>query len=208
LIGVGLLLAASQLGRQLSPVGREVSSDLQGHTAVNVIGVAEAGDYRNPFFGYRLRYPTDWEDVTAEARKRAAERSSGGASEDLVLLALARAPAGNGDDGAGLMFLAEHLPKSEHVVSGADYLRRALVRLQHHAGPPKQVKEEPQAVIGGLVYDRLSLRRPFGDGEIRMTYWVALRRGYALIITGSYRSPEGLEVIEALLARTSEDPEK
>lgn len=38
-----------------------------------------------------------------------------------------------------------------------------------------------------------------------MTYWVAVKRGYAIILTGSYGSPEGLQTIEALLARVAAD---
>jgi hypothetical protein len=192
-IGVGMLVAAIQLWRWQPGVER-----------ADMLGIGEPGDYSNHYFGFRVQYGADWQDATAEVRKRAAEKSSGGIEESSVLLALARVPMGDQADGASVIFAVELLPESAGVVSGADYLKRMLPRLQQRADGPKDIKEERQSIIAGLTFDRLSLRRPWGDGEVRMTYWVAVKRGYALIVTGSYVSTDGLHAIEALLARMFE----
>ncbi len=41
-----------------------------------------------------------------------------------------------------------------------------------------------------------------------MTYWAAVRRGYAVVITGSYGSSEGLPAIEALRTLASGGAER
>jgi hypothetical protein len=75
--------------------------------------------------------------------------------------------------------------------------------LEHHPDPPKEVKNEPKSTIAGHDFDRLALKRLWGDSEIGMTYWVAVTKGHALVITGSYATPEGLAAIERLLANAS-----
>lgn len=107
-----------------------------------------------------------------------------------------------------MIFGAEPLSQPEGVPSGAEYLRRMLPRLQQRRDGPREIKDEPPATVGGLAFDRLSLKRPWGDGEVRMTYWAAVKRGYAVLITGTYSSSEGLQAIEELLARVTEDAEQ
>jgi hypothetical protein len=95
------------------------------------------------------------------------------------------------------------LQASDRIASGADYLRKTLSRLRLREDGPREVKWEGQTEIAGLVYDRLSLKRTWEGGEIQMTYWVAVKRDYAIVVAGSYNSSEGLQAIEALLAGVS-----
>lgn len=196
-IGVGVLAGVVRIWRGHPVAGGE-----------DVAGVAEPGDYRNPYFGFRVRYGADWRDVTVEARARAARPSGGGTDGTPILLALARPSTAGRDDEASVVWVADPLPRSEGFDSGTEYLRRMLTQLRQRRDGPKEVKGESLATIGGLAFDRLSLARPWGDGEVRMTYWVAVERGYALVITGSYGSSEGLQAIETLLAWVSVDAER
>jgi hypothetical protein len=101
--------------------------------------------------------------------------------------------------------VAEPLGEQDRIVCGAEYLQRTLALLRQRPDSPKQVKDEPRATIGGLVYDQLSLTRPWSEGEVGTTIWAVVTRGHALTITGSYRSPEGLRAIEELLTGMSAD---
>jgi hypothetical protein len=200
-IGAGVLVGVVQFWRTKTSVDETNPTPSKAELA----GVAAPGDYHNPYFGFRVRYGADWQDVTAEARKRATERLEANPRESTLLLALAWSPVGEKDRGASLLFGAESLSAAERTISGAEYLRRMSIQLQQRRDGPREIKEEPQAMIGGRLYARLSFTRPWDGSELRMTYWVTLKHGHAAIIAGTYNTPEALQAIETLLARVSED---
>lgn len=197
IVGVGLLT-----------VGWEFWHTEPEESAVDISGVAEPGSYRNPYFRFHLRYGAEWQDVTPEVRKRFAEHPDARAGTSSVLLALARTPTIGRDDGASVIFMAEALPASERNISGATYLKRMLPGLQQRNDRPRDVKEEAPVTIGGLRYNRLCLKRAWGDGEVGMMYWAAIQHDHAITITGSYPSPEGLDAVETLLGRASDDTKR
>lgn len=107
--------------------------------SADIAGVAKPGDYRNPYFGFRVRYGDDWQDVTKEAQTRATEEVEVGTDKSPVLLALARAPAADQNRDASLMIVVDRLAKQASP-SGADYLRRMLLQLQQRRPPRRTSK--------------------------------------------------------------------
>jgi hypothetical protein len=189
-ISILLLAGISWLQRIQSP-----SVDVRG------MGVAMPGEYRNHYFGFRLGYTQEWQDVTEEAQMRGSEQLSG--STATVLLALARKPTDNPEDSASVMLAVEAVPESARGLTSAAYLNRMVSTLKKRADAPRDVQWEPKIVIAGHVFDRLSLRRPWGDGELNMMYWAAIQRGYVVNFTGCYGTGNGLKSIEDLLVHMS-----
>ncbi|MFO0909534.1 MAG: hypothetical protein U0794_14465 [Isosphaeraceae bacterium] len=191
-IGLGMILAIVNAWRGDEPAG-----------AVRVNRVNKGGDAPAPPLGFRVPDGKGWQDVTSEARERLAERP-GRKEGNFVLLSLSRPASAGQDYGAGLVFMAERLPPSERIQTGSEYLRRMLTGLQKRQDAPRDVREESPTRISKRLYERLSLKRPLGDGELGMTFWAAVNEGYALVITGSYATPEGLSAIETLLGQVFE----
>jgi len=173
-----------------------------------ILGVAEPGDYRNQYLRIRIRYGTEWQDVSTEMRARVAQKSGLDAGRSHVLLAVARSRPAEQNEGASLIFMAELLPASGGIASGSDYLDQMLVGLQQRRDGPRGIKKETATRIGGFMYDRVSFTRTWGDAEVDMTYWARVTRGYAVVITGTYTTPEGFQSIETLLARVSDDADR
>ena len=188
LLGVGLVIAAIHFGRDRRPGGR-----------AEVAGVFEQGGYRNDYLGFRVRYGADWQDVTASARDEARGRAGADVDPSSVLLALSRTPDRKPDAGVSVVFMVEPLNGSDDIKTGRDYMQRMLPQLQQRAEPPRDITEEAGTTLAGLAFDRLSLKRSWQGQDVDMTYWVAVTRGYALIIQGTYRSPDGLRAIGQLL---------
>ena len=182
---------------------RPVNSNEPVDDSAELAGVVAEREYRNPYFGFRVPFDEAWLDISDEVRAQVAQRKKDKTTESLVLLALAWRPAPAIESGANVMFAVEKFSNAEGDLSGADYLRRLIGQLEHHPDPPKEVKNEPKSTIAGHDFDRLALKRLWGDSEIGMTYWVAVTKGHALVITGSYATPEGLAAIERLLANAS-----
>ncbi|MDB5388667.1 MAG: hypothetical protein JWM11_4313 [Planctomycetaceae bacterium] len=193
IVTVSVLIGANWFWRQQPPVNMPP-----------VIEISEPGTYLNHQFGFRLQYGTEWNDATAEVRRKAREKSPQDASESSFLLGLNLTPTVDEQDWASIILTAEALPKSSDAVSGADYLKQALSHLHNRTDPPKDIEWQQQVVIAGMAFDRLSLRRPWGESEFRMSYWVTVKNGYALSFAGSYVSQKGHQEIESLINRMSE----
>ncbi len=125
-----------------------------------------------------------------------------------ILLALARDASVDEMAGASLGLVAEALSAKDENITGADYLKSYLLQLQQRDDAPRAVTHEPQLNIAGVAFDRVSLRRPWGDGEIGMTIWVNTRRNHVISITGSYASESGRKAIEDLLGRVTNESEE
>lgn len=165
-----------------------------------VAGVSEAGAYRNPYFGFRIRYAPDWQDVTPDYREAAPSFMAEKVDPASFLLALARV---GGDTAGGLtvVFMVEALPEAAGVRSGGDYLRQMLPQLEGRREPPRDIQWEPRVMLAGSAFDRVSLRRTWEGREVGMTFWVTVKGGYALGIVGNYATPPERRAIEALLDR-------
>ncbi|OWK45728.1 hypothetical protein [Fimbriiglobus ruber] len=100
----------------------------------DVRGLSEPGDYRNPYFGFRVRYGADWRDATEETRRQAAGRPNSGSDRTAYLLALVWAPVADRNE-ASVLFAAEPVRRADPVDSGAEYLRRLLALLRRRPEP-------------------------------------------------------------------------
>ncbi|MCX7419817.1 MAG: hypothetical protein NT013_09810 [Planctomycetia bacterium] len=172
--------------------------------ATKIDGISEPGSYVNYNFGFRVQYSDDWSDVTSKMRTQAAVKSAGNASQDWVLLTIAKTSEETPTKYASLAFMVESLPKFKTITSGADYLTKLLLTLKNRPDGPREITKGPSSKIAGLVFDRVSFKRPWGDTEAGMTYWAAIKGDYALVITGSYLSDDGLQAIDMVMTQISE----
>jgi hypothetical protein len=193
LLGVGLVIAAIHFGRNHPRQGQAEAA-----------GVFEQVAYRNEYLGFRVRYGADWQDVTGWARDQTRGRSSTDVDPSSVLLALSRTADGKPDAAVSVVFTVEPLAGSDDIKTGREYMQRMLPQLQQRAEPPRDIAEEAGTALAGLAFDRMSLKRSWHGEDVAMTYWVAVVRDYALIVQGTYRSPDGLRATEELLARMSQ----
>jgi hypothetical protein len=196
-VGAAVLIATQFIGCKGDEPGRAEAA-----------GVFEQGAYRNDYLGFRVRYVDGWQEVTTATRREVPARTRESFDPSGVLLALGRNPTDSPAGGASVIFVAERLSKPHDAVDGRAYLRTTLTRLQQRAEPPRAVTEEPGEMIANRWFDRVSLRRTWEGREIGMTFWAAVWRGYAVLITGTYELPEGLHEIESLLAQASETASK
>jgi hypothetical protein len=90
-------------------------------------------------------------------------------------------------------------------VTGRGYLEATVKFLESHPQPPRDVKIGAGGTYAGMVFDRLSLRRAWEDGQIGMTYWVTVKKGYVLSLVGCYGQPDGRQQIELLLGEMTPD---
>jgi hypothetical protein len=172
--------------------------------ATKIDGISEPGSYVNYNLGFRVQYGDDWSDVTSKMRTPAAAKSAGNASQDWVLLTIAKTSEETPKKGASLAFMVEALPHFKTITSGSDYLAQMLKTLQSRPDRPTEITKGPRTEIAGLVFDRVSFNRLQGDTEVGMTYWAAVKGDYVLVITGSYLSYDGLQAIGSVLTQMSE----
>lgn len=165
-----------------------------------IAGTNTPGHYQNDYFNFQLPYGLVWRDVTHVTGKQA---TTSGISSYL-LLSLTLPPTEESATAASLMFTAVKIPPSESGYASSDHLDMMISNLMKRSDHPRDVKTEKQSHFGELDFDRLSLKRPWGDQEMGMTFWATQQRGYVLLITGSYPTPGGLLAIEELLAKMSE----
>jgi hypothetical protein len=169
-------------------------------SSVAIAGTKAPGDYVNDYFNFRLPYGMTWQDVTPATWKR------GTVSEIApnLILELTLPPTDDDATTASVMFTAVKIPSSESGYTSSDHLDMMVSNLMKRSDHPRDVKTEQPSTLGGIEFDRLSLKRPWGDQEMGMTFWATQQQGYMLLITGSYPTPEGLLAIEELLATMSE----
>src|SRR5262249_35647202 len=151
--------------------------------------------YTNHHFGFRLSYGQGWRDVP---RSELAARSQRGTESQLasMMVTLTRNPLPGRAEGASLTMAAERLPEGSPVRAGQEYLDVILRKLNERSDRPAEVTREPPQVLAGMEFARVSFRRPWGDSSVGMTFWATVTKGYAVLITGTYASPEGREDIE------------
>jgi hypothetical protein len=165
-----------------------------------IAGTNAPGHYQNDYFNFQLPYGLTWRDVTHATGKQVATSEIA----PYLLLSLTLPPTEESAVAASLMFTAVKIPSSEAGYTSSDHLDMMVSSLMKRSDHPRDVKTEQRSTLGGFEFDRLSLKRPWGDQEMGMTFWATQQRGYMLLITGSYPTPEGLLAIEELLAKMSE----
>jgi hypothetical protein len=164
-----------------------------------IAGTNTPGHYQNDYFNFQIPYGLTWQDVTHATRKQATSEIA-----PYLLLGLTLPPTADNATTATLMLTAVKIPSSEAGNTSSDHLEMMVSNLMKRSDHPRDVKSEHRSTLGGIEFDRLSLKRPWGDQEMGMTFWATQQRGYMLLITGSYPTPEGLLAIEELLAKMSE----
>jgi hypothetical protein len=165
-----------------------------------IAGTNTPGHYQNDYFNFQLPYGLIWQDVTHATAKKAATSEIA----PYLLLSLTLPPTAESATAANLMFTAITIPPSETGYTSSDHLDMMVSNLMKRSDHPRDVNTEPRSTLGGIEFDRLSLKGPWGDHEMGMTFWATQQRGHLLMITGSYPTPEGLLAIEELLAKMSE----
>ncbi|MDB5348225.1 MAG: hypothetical protein JWP89_6602 [Schlesneria sp.] len=165
-----------------------------------IAGTNTPGHYQNDYFNFQLPYGLTWHDVTHATGKQAAISEIA----PYLLLGLTLPPTADNATTASVMLTAVKIPSSEAGNTSSDHLDMMVSNLMKRSDHPRDVKIEQRSTLGGIEFDRLSLQRPWGDQEMGMTFWATQQRGYMLLITGSYPTPEGLLAIEELLAKMSE----
>lgn len=165
-----------------------------------IAGTNTPGHYQNDHLNFQLPYGLTWRDVTRATGKQAA--TSG--MNQYLLLCLTLPPTEENATAASLMFTAVKIPPSETGYTSSDHLDMMVSNLMKRSDHPRDVKIGQRSTVGGMEFDRLSLKRPWGDHEMGMSFWATQQRGYLLLITGSYPTPGGLLAIEELLAKMTE----
>lgn len=163
-----------------------------------IVGTSSPSHYRNEYFGFQLTYDSPWQDATESNRKRMTA-----AGAPFLLLALALPPTDGREMGATVVLTTVKIPSAEAESTSGEHLDMMVSKLMERKDRPREVKSERQTTLAGMPFDRLSLKRPWGGQEIGMTFWATRRRGYLILITGSYSTGQGLAAIEELLAQMS-----
>ncbi len=181
-MGIGLYLGIRIWGSQ---------SELEA-----IVGTSRPGHYRNEYFGFQLSYDSPWQDVTKSDQKITAVTGA-----PTLVLSLALAPTDSGATGAKVLLTVVKIPDADAELTSGEHLDMMISTLMQRADRPRDVKVERQTTLAAMPFDRLSLKRPWGEQEIGMTFWATQQRGYLIMITGSYPTRRGLLAIEELLAK-------
>lgn len=158
-------------------------------------GTGRPGQYRNEYFGFQLPYDSSWQDVTESKRTVPA----GASLSRSLLLALTLPQSADHAIPSSIVLTAIKVSDAEAELTGGEHLDLMISKLMERADRPRHVKTERQTELAGMTFDRLSLKRTWEGDEIGMTFWATRRRGYLILITGSYSTDQGLVGIEELL---------
>ena len=184
-----------------------ISDYLRRVDTVDIAGSFEPGGYRNRYFGFLLPFTAEWQNVTPEGQSRLAAKE-GTSANGAVLLQLGLVPQEDPDAVASVTIAVERIPLLRRSTTKAKYLDQLLAVLRSRPDAPIEIKHEPQIVIAGETYDRVSMIRPRSDRDYRVTMWVTVKREYGLIVSGNYYSNDGLAAVERLLNRMSQLPNR
>jgi hypothetical protein len=201
LLGIGLLIFAAIVALVPSPNAKPVHRPEPPPKAMAaVVGISAPGDYRNPFFGFRLKYDDPWRDVTEDTREKVGNTTSPASKMiSYVLLSIMEKRGKLETGNVNVIMITESLAEIPEITTGSDYLVGLLIPLMKARGQaPKSVRVEEPVMIAGIKFDKVVLIRSTRQStkEVSQTYWATVKDGYVLFISGTHASPEELKMVE------------
>ncbi|HEY0408566.1 MAG TPA: hypothetical protein VGC89_22720 [Pyrinomonadaceae bacterium] len=181
------------------------------------VSPAEAGAvtgsvYRNTYFGMQLSIPRNWNVQSDATKKEIKERGKqlivptteqekaqfeAAASRTTNLLTISKLPIGATDQFNALFIVAaEAVPLATTNAYYMSQLKRAL----QFAQVPVKFEEEGQTqTINGTQFQTLTILIGPPENAARQTYYVVLRKGYALAFITTIISESDADVINSIV---------
>ncbi len=189
--------------------GKKVSDEID-------FGAVEDSTYRNNYFGLSMKLPPEWNVQSQEMQQKIMDIGAtvvAGDDENLKavvkaselqtvnLLAVFKHPIGAPVAyNPNIVCLAERIRHMPGIKRGKDYhfhSKKLLESSQIKMSFPKDIYTEQ---IGGIDFDIMTLQMHFAGQAIKQKQYVAVMKGYALLLLVSFTTNEEEAELEEVLA--------